>query len=362
MPCDLNNAFKELKIKLAMKTVTPHDLARIVKGMAIEGGFPVMIWGAPGIGKSEIVKQVVKELGLGLLDMRLNYYEESDLLGIPVKTEDGMRFMKYTSFPREGKGLWFFDELTHARTSVQGLVFELINDGKIEDYRVPEGWRHFVGASNLPQHRSISNPMPTGLASRFTGGHYELVPDLMDWVAWANGNGIDERVISFVSFMENSDSIPWLLRMDGEFPLTPRTWSRGVSYAVSRFSGKDLENILGGLIGEENSAEFLSFLNGTAEFPGFADIVRDPGKWLSKDQDPSRKYLFLNSIVKNTANGNIPIDKTLTIISALDHEYIAFALTALSRSVGDDTLLASRVFIENTELFSEVLGSGIEHS
>ena len=341
---------------MVMKTVTPGQLSRILNDMAISGGFPVMIWGAPGIGKSEIVREVARDRKLEVLDMRLNYYEESDLLGIPMRTDEGMKFIKYSSFPSSGHGLWFFDELTHARTSIQGLVFELINDGKIEDYSVPDGWRHFVGASNLPRHKSISNPMPTGLASRFTGGHYELVPDIADWVSWANSNGVDERVISFVSYMENNDSLPWLLRMDSDDLLNPRLWSTGISHAVKNFHGKHLENILGGLMGESNATEFLRYLQQSEGLPGYQEIMKEPHKWLSAQQDPSRVYLFLNSIIRNTANGKIPIDYSLEVLSKIQHEFMSFALTALSRAMKEEDLLSSRVFRENTELFSEVLG------
>ena len=339
-----------------MKTVTPSQLSRILDDMAISGGYPVMVWGAPGIGKSDIVKEVARRRNLEVLDMRLNYYEESDLLGIPMRTEEGMKFVKYSSFPSYGNGLWFFDELTHARTSIQGLVFELINDGKIEDYSVPDGWRHFVGASNLPRHRSISNPMPTGLSSRFTGGHYELIPDLSDWVSWANSKGVDERVISFVSYMENSDSLPWLLRMDSDTMLNPRLWSTGISHAVKNFRGEDLENILGGLMGETNAAEFIRYLKQADGLPGYEEIMKEPEKWLSTEQDPSRIYLFLNSIIKNTAKGNISVDSSLEVISRIPHEFMAFALTALARSIKEDNLLSSRTFRKNIELFSEVLG------
>ena len=109
-----------------MKEIKPGELKNILLEVAFWGGLSVMVWGAPGIGKSRIVRETAAEFGLSMLDLRLNYYEESDLLGIPVKTDEGMEFIKYSQLPSSGKGIWFLDELTHARTSLQGLIFQLI--------------------------------------------------------------------------------------------------------------------------------------------------------------------------------------------------------------------------------------------
>ncbi|MEM3675900.1 MAG: hypothetical protein QXV22_02455, partial [Thermoplasmataceae archaeon] len=65
-----------------MKKIKPSELRSIIHRVAINGRLPVMVWGAPGIGKSEIVKECAAESGIAVLDLRLNYYEETDLLGI----------------------------------------------------------------------------------------------------------------------------------------------------------------------------------------------------------------------------------------------------------------------------------------
>ena len=46
---------------------------------------PVMLWGPPGVGKSQIVAQVAEHHGVGIVDVRLSQMEPSDLRGIPFK-------------------------------------------------------------------------------------------------------------------------------------------------------------------------------------------------------------------------------------------------------------------------------------
>ncbi|DAB29884.1 MAG TPA: ATPase, partial [Sulfurimonas sp. UBA12504] len=44
---------------------------------------PTFLWGAPGIGKSSIVKQIAIEKEMGFIDLRLSLMDPTDLKGIP---------------------------------------------------------------------------------------------------------------------------------------------------------------------------------------------------------------------------------------------------------------------------------------
>ena len=55
---------------------------------ALEGHHtPVMLWGAPGVGKSDIIGQVAQRHDVALLDIRLSQMEPSDLRGIPFRKD-----------------------------------------------------------------------------------------------------------------------------------------------------------------------------------------------------------------------------------------------------------------------------------
>lgn len=340
-----------------MKQIKPGELKILLLEVAFKGGLPVMIWGAPGTGKSQIVRQTAQEYGLSMLDLRLNYYEESDLLGIPVKTEHGMEFVKYSQLPASGRGVWFLDELTHARTSLQGLVFQLLQDNAIESYSVPEGWRHFVAASNLASHRSISNPMPSGLQSRFTGGHYLLVPDLEDWTSWATTHGIDSRLISFINYMEKMDRKPWLFRMEGSEPiLTPRNWAIGINYAIQNLQGKLMEDAIMGMIGEENGIELIQFLKATSDLPDTDKILAGDISWFKSQHDPSRYYLLISSLAKEASRRPEKLDRILEILLHLNDEYAAQAFSLIAKTLPRKRLIESRFLSANLSRFKEILG------
>ena len=47
---------------------------------------PVMLWGPPGVGKSQMVAQVAAKHDVPVIDIRLSQMEPSDLRGIPFRS------------------------------------------------------------------------------------------------------------------------------------------------------------------------------------------------------------------------------------------------------------------------------------
>ena len=162
---------------------------------------PTMLWGAPGIGKSQLISQVAKQHGVPLIDIRLSQMEPSDLRGIPFRKGERVEWAVPQMLPNAKehgeKGILFLDEITTAPPSVSAAAYQLILDRKLGDYRVPEGWCIFA-AGNRQGDRGVSYVMPAPLANRFS--HFEFSLNLDDWVAWAFQNNIDERLIAFLRF------------------------------------------------------------------------------------------------------------------------------------------------------------------
>ncbi|MBU1395795.1 MAG: AAA family ATPase, partial [Gammaproteobacteria bacterium] len=46
---------------------------------------PVMLWGPPGVGKSQIVAKIAQRHAVPLIDIRLSQMEPTDLRGIPFR-------------------------------------------------------------------------------------------------------------------------------------------------------------------------------------------------------------------------------------------------------------------------------------
>ncbi|MFO7596399.1 MAG: hypothetical protein R6W92_08665 [Desulfocurvibacter africanus] len=84
------------------------------------GRQPAFPWGAPGVGKSQVVVQVAAKHGLELVDIRAVLLDPVDLRGIPRIDEAGNAVWSSPSFlPRKGRGILFLDELNTAPPLVQ---------------------------------------------------------------------------------------------------------------------------------------------------------------------------------------------------------------------------------------------------
>jgi hypothetical protein len=234
---------------------------------------PVMLWGPPGVGKSQIVAKIAQQHGVPLIDIRLSQMEPTDLRGIPFRSGQLVEWSIPSMLPdaeRHGpSGILFLDEITSAPPTVSAAAYQLILDRRLGEYRVPDGWVIFA-AGNRQGDRGVTYAMPAPLANRFT--HYEVVAFLDDWVDWAYSEGIDSRVIAFLRFRPDL-----LFSFDPAhtpiaFP-SPRTWEYA-HRALQKFDKTALlADALMGCVGQSAGLELKTFVDNLAQMPDIDAII-----------------------------------------------------------------------------------------
>jgi hypothetical protein len=236
---------------------------------------PVMLWGPPGVGKSQIIAQIARHHGVPLIDVRLSQMEPTDLRGIPFRNGDRVEWSVPALLPdatRHGPaGILFLDEITSAPPTVTAAAYQLILDRRLGEYRAPEGWVIFA-AGNRYGDRGVTYVMPTPLANRFT--HYEVEPNLEDWVAWAHSAAIDSRVIAFVRFRPDLLFDFDLAHNPVAFP-SPRSWEYA-HRALAKFddSPELLLDAVQACVGPAAGVEFKAFVDNMHELPDIDAITR----------------------------------------------------------------------------------------
>lgn len=184
-------------------------------------GRPCFLWGAPGIGKSAIVRAVAEAKGLQLIDLRAVLLDPVDLRGIPHVNGDGRTHWCIPEFlPRQGSGILFVDELNAAPQLVQAAFYQLIHDRRLGEYAMPDSW-YTLAAGNRETDRAVTSRMPSALANRFV--HIDVEADLDDWTAWALTAGMPVELIAFLRFRPNLLHAFDPARNEKAFP-TPRSW------------------------------------------------------------------------------------------------------------------------------------------
>jgi MoxR-like ATPase len=79
--------------------------------------YTVMLWGRPGVGKSQLVAQLAKQRNAELRDVRLSQKTAADIGGLPALDHQNRQTTFYLPdfLPREDKpGILFLDELPGA--------------------------------------------------------------------------------------------------------------------------------------------------------------------------------------------------------------------------------------------------------
>lgn len=232
---------------------------------------PVFIWGPPGIGKSDVVRQVAKERNVSLRDIRALLLDPVDLRGLPFLSEAREAKWAIPDFlPKEGQGILFLDELNAAAPMVQASCYQLVLDRKLGEYTLPDGWV-IVAAGNRESDRAVTTRMPTPLRNRFT--HLAFEVDVQEWCEWAIRTALRPEVIAFIRFRQ--DLLSQFDRDANAFP-SPRSWSF-VSKILKSAPATSIEHdLIAGTVGDGAAIEFTAFLTTYRNLPNIDAILLNP--------------------------------------------------------------------------------------
>ena len=239
---------------MATISLRPERASELVKRY-IAAKIPVLLTGAPGVGKSSIVEQAAAASGFDVILSHPVVADPTDAKGLPWPGKDGTEatFLPFGDLAQAIKAsrptVWFLDDLGQASPAVQASFMQLLLARRVNGHVLPDCVT-FVAATNRRTDRAGVSGILTPVLSRF-GAVVGVEVAVDDWCRWAFGAGVPPELISFMRFR------PKLLHDMGDgkkandmenFPC-PRTWEYA-GKAINMALPDDLEfTALAGAVG-----------------------------------------------------------------------------------------------------------------
>lgn len=285
---------RETNINHVIEMLSKAYVSVISKGLPIRTFPSVMLWGPPGVGKSQGIRQLAKEIEyqtgkrVDVTDVRLLLFNPIDLRGIPTANEDKTLavWLKPQIFQMDESddvvNILFLDEISAAPQSVQAAAYQITLDRVVGEHKLPENCI-VIAAGNRVTDKSVAYKMPKALANRLM--HLEVAGDFTSWKKWAIANGIHEKVIGFLSFRQN-----YLMGFDASkeelaFP-TPRSWEMVSN--ILNYVCDDIDQVyemIAGLVGAGVAIEFRGWEKVYHQLPSIEDIFDGKNPLLPKNTD-----------------------------------------------------------------------------
>ena len=350
------------------------DAQAMIKHVAVAHRDPVMLWGQPGAGKTEMVYQTAasdhpKPSWLAfdgrwhpqgvLCDVRLGQYESVDLRGIPVPDAERNQTVWYAPITLPFKGnprfatdrliFLFLDEFNQCHPSVFGVAMQLINERRVGEHELLDNVV-IVCAGNRESDRGVTNRMPTTVSNRLV--HIEVAVDVDAW-CYHVASKVDPVIVAFMQFRKSNLSTFDPAKADKAFA-TPRTWVKAASYFADSAMPEHIKQAaMAGAVGEGPSAEFWGFVDVWQKMTPLSKILADPdGVELPKEA--AMRYATTVAVSGAMAG------KTIAAVSAyllrLDPEFSILAWQLAIRR--DRTVSATKEFISFSKKYNHLFMPG----
>lgn len=248
------------------KRKNPYDLnfnkvseEDIIKG-AVESGVAVFLHGPSSEGKSARVKQIdptceiiyLRNATPESLNGKSVYNQQTGEM-IDVQPTWLKKLQEKCKNEPDRYHIVFFDEITNALPSIQGIAFNIVLDREVNGiWKLPENAR-IVAAGNDMKDSLAANQLAEPLFNRFA--HVYIKTTTESWLNWASEYNIHPAIYTFIAYTKGA-----VLRSgyNGEKPnADPRKWEMA---SKMLYSTRNPE-MLRALVGEDITKEFVAFCN-----------------------------------------------------------------------------------------------------
>lgn len=281
----------------------PSELKTLLAA-TIPARIPVLITGAPGIGKSDIVAQAADAAGAELILSHPAVADPTDAKGLPWVVDGRATFLPFGELQRAidatARTVWFLDDLGQASPAVQASYMQLLLARRVNGHALSDNVT-FVAATNRRTDRAGVTGILEPVKSRF-GSIVELETDVDEWCSWAIDHDLPPELIAFVRFQPDLLS-QFTAKADLKNSPVPRTWA-----SVGRILALQLPQgvqhaAIAGAVGDGAATEFSAFLRLYLELPSVDQILIDPDS-VDVPKQPATLYALSGALAHRATAQN----------------------------------------------------------
>ncbi|MCQ2493548.1 MAG: MoxR family ATPase [Lachnospiraceae bacterium] len=263
--------------------------------------YAVLGLGAPGVGKSQLIRQIGKKYGYKVIDLRLAQMSEVEIGGLIYPNESRTKtvWLAPEILPneeRDGKNtILLLDEITSCSKRVQVAAYQLILDRKIGQYRLPDGC-FVIALGNREDDDGVYIQLAGPLADRFEI-HY-IEPDFASWKNdFAIPTGVHRYVVDYLTF---KPSALHTQAQEGEGAMifaTPRSWDRvsDILKYCDDVSNPVIYSKIIGNIGAREGNQFVEFCEKQSKMVSADDYISGRK---AAPTNPEEVSVLVNSMIR----------------------------------------------------------------
>lgn len=220
--------------------------------LPIERQRPVFLLGAPGIGKTAIMEQIVQDLNVGFVSYSMTHHTRQSALGLPFiakKSYEGVDYevSEYTmseiisavhdAIEATGKheGILFLDEINCVSETLTPAMLQFLQYKTFGRHRVPDGWI-VVTAGNPPEYNRTAHDFDIATWDRLK--RIDVEPDFSAWRDFALETNIHPAVVTYLD-IERGHFYHMETTVDGKSFVTARGWD-DLSAMMKLYEEQDL--------------------------------------------------------------------------------------------------------------------------
>ena len=198
---------------------------------------PILLLGSPGIGKTQIMEQISKECGIGLVSYTITHHTRQSAIGLPFISQKkyGAQELAVTEYTMSeivaaiydkmeqtglSEGILFLDEINCVSETLAPAMLQFLQCKSFGNHKIPQGWV-IVAAGNPPEYNKSVREFDVVTMDRVK--KIEVEADFGVWKEYAYRQGLHGAVISYLN-TKKQNFYQMETTVDGRNFATPRGW------------------------------------------------------------------------------------------------------------------------------------------